>query len=71
MWIPEVGGKLFLYVNIPEVKNVDQANRQKNVVHTKEKINAMQLLTIKTFISFLKDSYKSIIYGYPLVFVIR
>ena len=71
MWIPEVSGKLFLYVNIPEVKNVDQANRQKNVVHTKEKINAMQLLRIKTFISFLKDSYKSIIYGYPLVFVIR
>ena len=41
MWIPEVGGKLFLYVNIPEVKNMDQASRQKNVVHTKEKINAI------------------------------
>ena len=54
MWIPEVGGKtelvtkLFLYVTIQEVKNMDQSTRQKDVVHTKEKINT--IITIKTFL---------------------
>ena len=47
MWIPEVGGKaelvtkLFLYVKNQEVKNMNQATRQKDVVHTKEKINTI------------------------------
>ena len=54
MWIPEVGGKtelvtkLFLYVTIQEVKNMDQSTRQKDVVHTEEKINT--IITIKTFL---------------------
>ena len=53
MWIPEVGGKLFLYVNIPEVKNMDQTSRQKNVVHTKEKINAIIIPINRSFMGTL------------------
>ena len=55
MWIPEVGGKTELVtkfslynVNIQEVKNMDQSTRQKDVVHTEEKINT--IITIKTFL---------------------